>query len=136
MRISDCSSDVCSSDLVGLHNFAVEGEDGTLCFVPGPDQQRQISFNIAPGDQWRRDLANGHTYAERSELRQNGRMKKGVIYWNAFDFVVDNFARGSAKTDFAILAQYHAGKSSILSRSEKSPVGKECVSKWRSRWSA
>src|SRR3546814_8752820 len=112
MRISDCSSDVCSSDLVGLHNFAVEGEDGTLCFVPGPDQQRQISFNIAPGDQWRRDLANGHTYAERSELRQNGRMKKGVIYWNAFDFVVDNFARGSAKTDFAILAQYHAGKSS------------------------
>src|SRR3546814_3571000 len=36
---------------VGLHNFAVEGEDGTLCFVPGPDQQRQISFNIAPGDQ-------------------------------------------------------------------------------------
>src|SRR3546814_6495482 len=62
---------------VGLHNFAVEGEDGTLCFVPGPDQQRQISFNIAPGDQWRRDLANGHTYAERSELRQNGRMKKG-----------------------------------------------------------
>src|SRR3546814_1092801 len=91
MRISDCSSDVCSSDLVGLHNFAVEGEDDTLCFVPGPDQQRQISFNIAPGDQWRRDLANGHTYAERSELRQNGRMKKGVIYWNAFDFVVDNF---------------------------------------------
>src|SRR3546814_6242454 len=48
-------------------------------------------------------------------LRHNGRMKKGVIYWNAFDFVVDNFARGSAKTDFAILAQYHAGKSSILS---------------------
>src|SRR3546814_9291584 len=66
---------------VGLHNFAVEGEDGTLCFVPGPDQQRQISFNIAPGDQWRRDRANGHTYAERSELRQHGRMKKGVIYW-------------------------------------------------------
>src|SRR3546814_7603509 len=74
-----------------------------------------MSCKIAPGDQWRRDIANCHTYDERSELRQNGRMKKGVIYWNAFDFVVDNFARGSAKTDFAILAQYHAGKSSILS---------------------
>src|SRR3546814_15427952 len=96
-------------------------------------------------------------------LRHNGRMKKGVIYWNAFDFVVDNFARGSAKTDFAILAQYHAGKSSILSpwltlrlgnpstegkkasfsiargartgkRSEDRLVGKECVITCRSRW--
>src|SRR3546814_17744363 len=54
-------------------------------------------------------------FRSRSELRQNCKRKKGVIYWNAFDFGVDNFARGSAKTDFAILAQYHAGKSSILS---------------------
>jgi len=96
-------------------DFAVQGEEGTLCFVPGTGQERQISVSIGPGDQWRGDLANGRVYSERSEFRQTDTMKKGVTYWNAFDFVVDNFARGSAKTDFVILAQYHAGKSSIVS---------------------
>ncbi|MBB5707600.1 heparin lyase I family protein [Sphingopyxis panaciterrulae] len=100
---------------LGNNDFAVEGEEGTLCFVQGTRQERQISFNIGPGDQWRGDLANGHDYSERSEFRQTDTMKRGVTYWNAFDFVVDHFARGSAKTDFAILAQYHAGKSSIPS---------------------
>ena len=100
---------------VGLNDFSLNGEDGTLCLGPAYRQRPQISFNVGPGDQWHGDLAGGRRYAERSELRQNSTMKKGAIYWNAFDFRVDNYARGSAKSDFVILAQYHAGDSSILS---------------------
>ena len=100
---------------VGFHDFSLNGEDGTLCLGPAYRQRQQISFNVGPGDQWHGDLAGGRRYAERSELRQTSTMKKGVIYWNAFDFRVDNYARGSAKSDFVILAQYHAGNSSILS---------------------
>src|SRR3546814_14900663 len=94
MRISDCSSDVCSSDLIGMLDVAV----GSLCnqaqnyFVSGKTPMRAGNRhpNIQPQDVF--PCADGHVvivvgndgqYAKRSEERRVGERgcSKCRVWW-------------------------------------------------------
>src|SRR3546814_17696088 len=106
MRISDWSSDVCSSDLTGMVPHPVRaGNPPAGGRRTGPDRDdaaghqlvRKIASTVAPPDTPAPRIAAG------ARLRPNGR----------------RFASAARK----------------LARSEERRVGQECVSTCRSRWS-
>src|SRR3546814_16221633 len=102
MRISDWSSDVCSSDLA-------HGDGGEYPVVPGDPLRR-----AAPGgkDQQR----------QRQEYRDEHVEIGRVDQQQAEELQVENL----------IDVDKDSGRAE---RSEERRVGKECVSKCRSRWS-
>src|SRR3546814_11104451 len=111
MRISDWSSDVCSSDLVPLHHPA-DGPPPPL----GEDLRRDF-----PG------LTLGWHYLDTAATAQK---PQAVI-----DAMVNAMGRDYATVHRGVYARsadmtlaYEAA------RSEERRVGKECVSKCRSRW--
>src|SRR3546814_11954014 len=110
MRISDWSSDVCSSDLMmGLY----EPMEGAILF-DGTDIRQ-----VDPAD-----------------LRRNiGYVSQDNYLF--FGSVRDNISFGAPHVDdeSILRAANVAGVSDFLRRSEERRVGKECVSTCRSRWS-
>src|SRR3546814_20701359 len=108
MRISDWSSDVCSSDLVSEHADKERLLD-QACedVVVGAPRPEQCSQGYVDDDKCGRD--EGHFAAEEPEPAIN-------VASEDFEKMVDD-----------------AGVAH--SRSEERRVGKECVSTCRSRWS-
>src|SRR3546814_13481104 len=101
MRISDWSSDVCSSDLVGEFNFE---SDGAAVFAN--------SFAVLP-----------ELIGNCSDLVEEDRSVGGISLERVLAAIGLPFSVGP---DRSII---------FTPRSEERRVGKECVSKCRSRWS-
>src|SRR3546814_17718157 len=105
MRISDWSSDVCSSDLVGdWVTRDIEGISASVVIVRGQDDQIRAFHNICS------HRALKLVWGER------GCDKRFVCPYHAWSYDTDGKLRG------------------IPDRSEERRVGKECVSTCRSRW--
>src|SRR3546814_14771083 len=104
MRISDWSSDVCSSDLPAFHVRAVHGNGLHIVDVEEAILQAEVDVG--------RDRAANTSDRLPCEL--------GVR-------IIDERR--------AVLGQLILGFLDASDRSEERSVGKECVSKCRSRWS-
>src|SRR3546814_16753610 len=104
MRISDWSSDVCSSDLIAV--AAIH------CLI----KVRLLSFRRKPG-------RGAATLAVDDHQRQFRHDRKA----NSFPFEGNARTGGGSNAELARIA--------CADRSEERRVGKECVSKCRSRWS-
>src|SRR3546814_16678433 len=103
MRISDWSSDVCSSDLAGRASVLVLG----LTFKENvPDLRNTRVVDLVRGLQ-----AYGHDVAVHDPLADPAEAKR--------EYGIDLLASPGGGYD----------------RTEERRVGKECVSKCRSRWS-
>src|SRR3546814_13128260 len=114
MRISDCSSDVCSSDLNDTRLFNLSRRDADIAFRFGSfDQEDLVLRKVA-------DVTYG-LYASQDYLEKRGR---------------PNFDDGSADHAMVLLHE-DAGRVCYREwmRSEERRVGKECVSTCRSRGS-
>src|SRR3546814_13743381 len=118
MRISDWSSDVCSSDLLALRLIDQPG-------APVDQPQREVRFALP------RIAENQHPAIARRD---------------AAGMDVDDFGSGPARKHGARLTGAEAGPQGDKltlpvakpwggGRSEERRVGKECVSTCRSRWS-
>src|SRR3546814_21128174 len=124
MRISDWSSDVCSSDLLLKHpNAHIE----KLCeFVPAPDYPTGCEIVSEPHDLLKiYQTGYGQVRARaRWERDEDG------------NIIVTHLAHqvSPAKILEQIAEQMRAKKLPL--RSEERRVGKECVSTCRSRWAA
>src|SRR3546814_5081225 len=105
MRISDWSSDVCSSDLLGI----VLADPGS---GEGPDDAP--AFEVGQND--------------RAVLAQRYQNLTRPTLWNAGHGLVQHIGRIGVQV--VAVAPVH-----VPGRSEEGRVGKECVSKVRSRWS-
>src|SRR3546814_11406807 len=111
MRISDWSSDVCSSDLFGMHAMAI----GILCLHgkerPGPDMQGyEVPGNPGP--------------VQRAEQLRREMQSRGRRSNRAFAARIDG-----------LVAIRACGRHCAFARSEERRGGTECVSRGRSRWS-
>src|SRR3546814_19961828 len=107
MRISDWSSDVCSSDLAEWIRDHVEAP-----LIIGPDSE---------SEQWAGAIA-GHIGAPHVVFTKTRRGDRDVI------IAVANLSAWKGRTPVLV-------DDVISSRSEERRVGKECVSTCRSRWS-
>src|SRR3546814_13815017 len=114
MRISDWSSDVCSSDLIGLF-----GGWGARCYAPDGTLLHHIEFpvsnvtKIALGGP---DLKTAYATTAAKGLSED-ELARQPLAGGLFAFTVE--IPGVAANP----------------RSEERRVGKECVSTCRSRWS-
>src|SRR3546814_15562594 len=129
MRISDWSSDVCSSDLV------MEVAKLTRAFAANQDRRRQASyFPFNPISRLRKFLLTGDIQPDPTEDRPLlfEPLLGGIVghrnMANVHDLSID---RCQAISDVKRIFVARA----IDSRSEERSVGKECVSRLRSRWS-
>src|SRR3546814_14537802 len=102
MRISDWSSDVCSSDLRAVH--ALQTDNALPCIDRVDPSGTEI------------DIGRGE------QLAEGRRHRRGIAFIEARP----DDQRGFGRDD---------GNGQIRWRSEERRVGKECVSKCRSRWS-
>src|SRR3546814_19343817 len=116
MRISDWSSDVCSSDLIGgtqdISDTAHQVVDNCL-FEGG-----SLAFNLAGTNQ-----PGPLIYTNNQHFNQS---MAGSRFYHAWQAIVDNLLYEGIRGEVASDATY---------RSEERRVGKECVSTCRSRWS-
>src|SRR3546814_16097650 len=121
MRISDWSSDVCSSDLIRFlqSRQALLWMEEAKC-GPGNAHLRNRTFCARIND------ARRPYWTRTGEFRRS-RVKQVTIDWAAV------LTGASSRTQF-ICAERLAASSSRI-RSEERRVGKECVSTCRSRWS-
>src|SRR3546814_13103778 len=110
MRISDWSSDVCSSDLPNLYNCTFAGACGVVVPAAGNHfiYAAQPTATITIGD----------------AMREYG------LDNLAFTFIVGGMILGDIAGN-AITGE----PGTVATRSEERRVGKECVSTCRSRWS-
>src|SRR3546814_12601012 len=114
MRISDWSSDVCSSDLSRFQSFLIQCSDGNrrgLKRLTSAARCNEDVLNLAAslrGGSGRRGLRQRHTGKRQGN------------------------SRNATHVETCTPLHYHA---LILCRSEERRVGKECVSTCRSRWS-
>src|SRR3546814_12339753 len=115
MRISDWSSDVCSSDLLPRLDVHLAGCRIDVRKQPG----LEIGIDPGAGDQ----PAAGDGVARILEFDRGAQLVGGD------DALVDQHL--AKRLDHHLIA----GKGLILGRSEERRVGKECVSTCRSRWS-
>src|SRR3546814_9376894 len=109
MRISDWSSDVCSSDL------KLFGPDG---FKLSDEVEQEIEARIDNGV-W--ELALSHQLGRAQRLDESG-------HGRYIEFVKSSFPRGLRLDGLKVVVD-------CANRSEERRVGKECVSTCRSRWS-
>src|SRR3546814_16965344 len=134
MRISDWSSDVCSSDLVAIHDGQVV-EKGQLLFTIDKVRLRnalaQAEAAVATA---RATLRSAEREARRYAALQ------GVVSDQDRDTRRAAAEEARARLSQAIadrdLARINPERAEVRSRSEERRVGKECVSTCRSRWSA
>src|SRR3546814_16653577 len=125
MRISDWSSDVCSSDLLGVAASFGRGEGGGDPF--GIDVRRRGHADIAVDDPILRPRARPSAHEARAEPPAVRAVP-----------VLTRKARPGARIDVEDVKRRFLwdGHGIIqLIRSEERRVGKECVRKFRSRWS-
>src|SRR3546814_7710475 len=154
MRISDWSSDVCSSDLRCIRRAAILVEGGDR--IARGRQALLVGVGVGVGDAVgdRTLQVPGRAEPERAgvadvELDQGSALRlelAGPAGQLAADFVTDfgqAFAGGNLQgikshwtTNSKMARQPQAVTVSGIHRSEARRVGKECVSKCRSRWSA
>src|SRR3546814_15335031 len=105
MRISDWSSDVCSSDLTAFKHITVS-----------TDLRRMLTGGI----DLKSVTSTGWTHIQSETGQVAGAPKMGLLAWNY-------------RIPDEVLAKSDLNKAGI--RSEERRVGKECVSTCRSRWS-
>src|SRR3546814_14271503 len=135
MRISDWSSDVCSSDLVRIFGFN-KLEKNLL----NPNKAR-VNIRIQSGTDWFNadiDVRFGNKKASLKQLQKAVRNRHkyvplgdgtmGILPEEWLKKFEDYFKAGE-------LTGNHLRISKINFRSEERRVGKECVSTCRSRWS-
>src|SRR3546814_11401016 len=125
MRISDWSSDVCSSDLVG----AARGGISTICKLEG----RIIALKI---EHFEEVLRFRQLQLRRNALGERPRFQQAIL--RLVEFLVGNarLALNSLKVcNLVRLARDFDRRRRGILRSEERRVGQECVSKCRSRWS-
>src|SRR3546814_15387969 len=122
MRISDWSSDVCSSDLDALTERVLRISWRYLNQLGGVPERDDVRFNIAVSE---RDIPAADSPPDKGDYprRDEARADAYLSLEGAFDF--------SASARLLRNASY-AGHEK---RSEERRVGKECVSTCRSRWS-
>src|SRR3546814_21186803 len=130
MRISDWSSDVCSSDLVA-----------TAYRRHRPQRQTRTDRGRRPSDRDDRDQASlpgrregpeGHRILtagappmfQKPPIESNPFQKTGVMLC------------GHGSRDARAVAEFTALATHLKTRTEERRVGKECVRPWKSRWSA
>src|SRR3546814_6913146 len=130
LRISDWSSDVCSSDLLGvLYGALLHSVRTSLCYVPASPFHPTASLRQLSPTGWaptgeRHSLSVGaHPVSDRVPTERSERSER---------------SEGEASG----VAQRPSPESRVLcfrcqcvGRSEERRVGKECVSTCRSRWS-
>src|SRR3546814_13922831 len=136
MRISDWSSDVCSSDL----RFALRGAR----IIKSISGNRDTAERITPAKIEDFSKALDELDALRNGLRDAGFWSPahGTLWLALYLHVIDGMMKCAAG-EMAIqhyirdnLRSYIDGKSiTVRSRSEERRVGKECVSTCRVRWS-
>src|SRR3546814_14968477 len=111
MRISDWSSDVCSSDLVGR---------GLAILDKGPDRRIEIEVNQRAPEE-----GESGRFGPAIGARVDGVAGGGIV---VIMVRCDQSSPVGRPGDFPLYVQGRA-------RSEERRVGKECVSTCRSRWS-
>src|SRR3546814_13177600 len=123
MRISDWSSDVCSSDLLGRRGGEVEAGAGVLQrrFVGEADQPHPADLATHGG--------NGAVARNLHLAVVGGHEDRAVGALHGIAVAGDQLA---VRVD---LETALAGVARTFRRSEERRVGKECVSTCRSRWS-
>src|SRR3546814_12773705 len=116
MRISDWSSDVCSSDLKDSVAYADAGYTGADQRVP----RKTLRWEIA---------------RRRGQIQKlpEGRQKRRI---HAAELAALLVERSRADAMFAAQLRDRRAGFCLLQRSEERRVGKECVSTCRSRWSS
>src|SRR3546814_18870684 len=122
MRISDWSSDVCSSDLDGPTSVA----------IVGGDQLAQQSITAVPDLVRATPALNASGSFGALSIRGIGSVGFSRSSEGSVGVVVDNVSLGSGSTTPPQL--FDVARVAVL-RSEERRVGKECVSTCRSRWS-
>src|SRR3546814_19459152 len=115
MRISDWSSDVCSSDLITIPRLDVAV---TVLSPDGEELKTVFLMDILAKPEYRRLLDH-------------------ISWFNNHDFIHTNTIEYIDAEKAAVLPFAEEGQVllSFRDRSEERRVGKECVSTCRSRWS-
>src|SRR3546814_20846055 len=118
MRISDWSSDVCSSDLTGDSNSATVNQDTSTFAV------QSTSYIEQSGDSNTADVTQVDDWQSSSVVQSSDGNSATVSQGDATAALTDDRYGNTSTLN-------HAGSG----RSEERRVGKECVSTGRSRWS-
>src|SRR3546814_14228324 len=131
MRISDWSSDVCSSDLVA--HAVAEFEPVTVVVDPAEVEEarkylsEKVDIVEAPlNDAWMRDI--GPTFV----LSDEGRL--GGVDWVFNGWGAQDWAHWDKDSKIGAFVVEQSG-AQLIDRSEGRRVGKASVSTCRSRWS-
>src|SRR3546814_16036164 len=117
MRISDWSSDVCSSDLIKAPGVGNDGVVQALDYL--------ISSN-------RKGCGDNVPEFDSGAMNAEG---KNVVVIGGGDTAMDCVRTAVRQGAKAVKCVYRRDRANMPGRSEESRVGKECVSKCRSRWS-
>src|SRR3546814_20541164 len=122
MRISDWSSDVCSSDLNGFNVArALVGTEGTCALT----LQARLRLVASPAKRVVLALGFPDIYQAADAVPEYQRFNPIAIEGLDRAIIRGLQARNLAQAEIALLPE----------RSEERRVGKECVSTCRSRWS-
>src|SRR3546814_16179243 len=128
MRISDWSSDVCSSELIGKQR----GEAAAILHTHDALLLLRNYEDSGQGWFWSTDAEGRLTYITDSVARLMGRTGR-ALHGTAFtDLFLPADSQGERQRTLPFL---RTKQSKFHERSEERPVGKECVSTGRSRWS-
>src|SRR3546814_2316043 len=127
MRISDCSSDVCSSDLSGVPAAIGYAQESNIPFELGIIRSHYVGRTfIQPGDKVR------HLGVK---LKHNA--NRALIAGQRVVLIDDSIVRGTTSLKIVQMMR-EAGAAEvhmrIASRTEERRVGNEWVSTCRSRW--
>src|SRR3546814_21032362 len=120
MRISDWSSDVCSSDLVRIHGAPNEVDPG----IPFKADTEPRAYDRDSADRLRRALLSADRVLRLFRSGFLGKVSPVHFFWGRFDLAVTRFSGRPAPL--------HPG--GVPNRSDKPRVGKEGVRKVRSQW--
>src|SRR3546814_11770808 len=127
MRSSDWSSDVCSSDL--------RSADGapTLYTAQWNDDYHHVVHTLLTGEN---DGYYGD-YADAAADRLERALAQGFVYQGEPSAHRSGKRRGETSRDLpqTAMVNFLQNHDQIGNRSEERPVGKECVSTCRPRWS-
>src|SRR3546814_16426539 len=122
MRISDWSSDVCSSDLIELES------NGS-----GGDAQAAYTNAVSYGDK----VIDGGVFSlMQNRFGTRSGEAQGNVYWDLFQEGNVDYQDGNTECIWALQIDYEAyrAEDGRSKRTEERRVGKEGVSTGKSRW--